>query len=375
MTTEYLDYSGLQHIVNQLFERGFKGLGLSKNDFTDSYKAVVESAANGGKMPFTTTVGASAADNDRNPTVSKLRVLAVNDTSIFHEHSFAAVPSVKGSDGGQLLLWIREVRPDQGTITVLPFNNFYTGTAINRFPAIPADAKVYALKSQSEAGELSVESVLLTSLGFLVEELYGRPQDGRHPGTIPAGSPVEAIVPHLEMINKEIGYLRSRLDAGGKLIVFDEHYDENPVINNLTELTQEAIQRLIGQGFTPKVVKVGSMAYAGWYIRFDKEGEVSVWGQGWPSFEFDGQTIPASKSYHEVSQQQHLDLLEKSTGDYWVYDEIGQTGGRSGLMEKVPSNNALSLLTRSVAALEKTRNETAPLSNNEIDTLVNSIFN
>lgn len=374
MATKYLDYSGLQHFVNQLFERGFKGLGLSKNDFTDSYKAVVESAANGGKMPFTTTVGASAADNDRNPTVSKLRVLAVNDTSIFHEHSFAAVPSVKGSDGGQLLLWIREVRTDQGTITVLPFNNFYSGIAINRFPAIPADAKVYALKSQSEAGELSVESVLLTSLGFLVEELYGSSQDGWRPGNIPAGSAVGAIVPHLENVDKGIEYLRNRLDAGGKLIVYDDYYEENPGISDQTELTQEAIQNLIGQGFTPKVVKVGASAITSVYLRFDKEGEASVWGGKWPSFEFEGQTVPTRKEY-VVGLQKHQDFLVKSTGDYWVYDFYSPNEHPFTAMEKLPSDNALSLLTRSVAALEKARNETAPLSNNEIDTLVNSIFN
>lgn len=374
MATKYLDYSGLQHIVNQLFERGFKGLGLSKNDFTDSYKAVVESAANGGKMPFTTTVGASTADNDRNPTVSQLRVLAVNDTSIFHEHSFAAVPSVKGSDGGQLLLWIREVRPDQGTIIVLPFNNFYSGTAINRFPAIPADAKVYALKSQSEAGELSVESVLLTSLGFLVEELYGRPQDGRRPGTIPAGSPVGAIVPHLESVDEELRFLRVRLDAGGELIVFDEYIEDKSEVSNPTQLTATTIQSLLEQGYVPKVVKVGASAISSVYLRFDKEGESSVWGWGWSSFEFDGQTIPAYDDY-VVTSQTHQDFMVRSTGEYWVYDQLSPNEYHFTAMEKIPSNNALSLLTRSVAALEKARNETAPLSNNEIDTLVNSIFN
>lgn len=42
MATKYLDYAGLQSLLGKLFERKFKGLGLSKNDFTDTLKSKLE---------------------------------------------------------------------------------------------------------------------------------------------------------------------------------------------------------------------------------------------------------------------------------------------------------------------------------------------
>lgn len=45
MATKYLDYAGLQSLLDKLFERKFKGLGLSKNDFTDALKAKLDAIA------------------------------------------------------------------------------------------------------------------------------------------------------------------------------------------------------------------------------------------------------------------------------------------------------------------------------------------
>lgn len=43
MATKYLDLTGLQTLLNKLFAREFKGLGLSTNDFTNAMKAKLES--------------------------------------------------------------------------------------------------------------------------------------------------------------------------------------------------------------------------------------------------------------------------------------------------------------------------------------------
>lgn len=45
MATKYLDLAGLQTLLSKLFAREFKGLGLSKNDFTDALKTKLESIA------------------------------------------------------------------------------------------------------------------------------------------------------------------------------------------------------------------------------------------------------------------------------------------------------------------------------------------
>lgn len=37
-TTKYLDYAGLEYIVGKLYARGFKGMGLSQEDFTTELK-------------------------------------------------------------------------------------------------------------------------------------------------------------------------------------------------------------------------------------------------------------------------------------------------------------------------------------------------
>ncbi|MCM1369863.1 MAG: hypothetical protein NC204_05765 [Candidatus Amulumruptor caecigallinarius] len=42
---KYLDLEGLQHLIEKLYSRGFKGMGLSKNDFTDALLAKLNSTA------------------------------------------------------------------------------------------------------------------------------------------------------------------------------------------------------------------------------------------------------------------------------------------------------------------------------------------
>ena len=41
-TKKFLDYAGLAQIIDQLYKRGFKGMGLSTNDFTSDLKAKLE---------------------------------------------------------------------------------------------------------------------------------------------------------------------------------------------------------------------------------------------------------------------------------------------------------------------------------------------
>lgn len=45
MATKYLDYAGLEHIVGKLYARGFKGMGLSHEDFTAELKAKYDALA------------------------------------------------------------------------------------------------------------------------------------------------------------------------------------------------------------------------------------------------------------------------------------------------------------------------------------------
>ncbi len=44
-TTKYLDYAGLQHIIEKLYARGFNGMGLSHEDFTAELKAKYDALA------------------------------------------------------------------------------------------------------------------------------------------------------------------------------------------------------------------------------------------------------------------------------------------------------------------------------------------
>ena len=38
-TAKYLDYAGLEHLIQKLYARGFKGMGLSQENFTSELKA------------------------------------------------------------------------------------------------------------------------------------------------------------------------------------------------------------------------------------------------------------------------------------------------------------------------------------------------
>lgn len=45
MATKYLDYAGLEHLVQKLYDRGFKGMGLSQENFTTALLNKLNSTA------------------------------------------------------------------------------------------------------------------------------------------------------------------------------------------------------------------------------------------------------------------------------------------------------------------------------------------
>lgn len=47
---KFLDYAGLEHLIEKLYARGFNGMGLSKNDFTDALLAKLNSTATSAGM-------------------------------------------------------------------------------------------------------------------------------------------------------------------------------------------------------------------------------------------------------------------------------------------------------------------------------------